>query len=286
MFSIPRWPSRSSTPAISSRVASIAVTCAAPSMPRARIRATSSIVASRGFPPVRVTETNDGRSGRSASIVRISDASPSAVLGGKNSKEMTGPPRPTSSLIFTEGGPGPELLGALLLERLHLLLLPVVVARGHRHEQSFHTTVALAAQYSETLVEFAEVLVDAELVVHRVQEEVAEPGDGEAERGEAELIGERVPLGEGQRAERLVAGDEGLEALQVVLRAVEAERVHRGREVEDELTARRRLEVEDRDDLLALHDDVVVEEIAVDDALRKLRLEVVLEVIDLVVERA
>src|SRR5262249_19251747 len=52
------------------------------------------------------------------------------------------------------------------------------------------------------------------------------------------------------------------------------------------LAAARGLEVEDHDDLLALDDDVVVEEVAVDDALRQLRLEVVLEVVDLVVERA
>src|SRR5262249_34495130 len=52
-----------------------------------------------------------------------------------------------------------------------------------------------------------------------------------------------------------------------------------------ELAAARRLEVEHGDELLALEDQVVVEEVAVDDALRQLVLEVVLEVIDLVVQR-
>src|SRR5690349_20437680 len=70
------------------------------------------------------------------------------------------------------------------------------------------------------------------------------------------------------------------------MRAVEAERVHGRREVVDELPARRGLEVEHGDDLVALHDHVVVEAIAVDDALRELRLEVVREIVDLVVERS
>ena len=58
------------------------------------MRVTSSTGASRGFVPVRVTETKPGPSGFSASIVRMSAASPAGVAGGKNSKEMTGPPPP------------------------------------------------------------------------------------------------------------------------------------------------------------------------------------------------
>src|SRR5439155_10271592 len=107
-----------------------------------------------------------------------------------------------------------------------------------------------------------------------------------AERRETQLVGEGVPFGERQCPQRLVARDQCLEALELVALAVEAEGVHRGGEVEDELAAARRLEIEHGDDLVALEDDVVVEEIAVDDALRQLVLEISLEVIDLVVERA
>jgi hypothetical protein len=80
--------------ASSARDASMQVTWAAPSRPIARMRRTSSTGASRGFRPVRVTETNPGASGCSASMVRISATSPSAVTGGKNSNEMTGRLRP------------------------------------------------------------------------------------------------------------------------------------------------------------------------------------------------
>jgi hypothetical protein len=88
MFSMPRAASRSSTAAMSARVASIAVMCAAPSRPSAAMRATSSIVASRGFPPVRVTDTNDGRADGARRSSRMSAASPSGVFGGKNSNEI------------------------------------------------------------------------------------------------------------------------------------------------------------------------------------------------------
>src|SRR5436309_5997893 len=194
MFSMPWRPRRSITAAISARVASIPVMCAAASMPRARMRATSSTVASRGLPPVRVTDTKAGESGRSASIVRMRAASPSGVLGGKNSNEMSGPGRPTRSMIFTGCRRG--LLRALFLERLHLLVLAVVVPRGHRHEQPLHAAVALAAEDAEPLVELSEVLVDPHLVVDRVQEEIAQPRDREAERREAKLVREGVPLRE------------------------------------------------------------------------------------------
>src|SRR6185369_15627697 len=155
-------------------------------------------------------------SGRSASMVRSSVASPSGVFGGKNSNEMSGPPRRRRSVIFT--GPRPGYL------------------------ESFHTALALATEDAKTFVELPEVLVDAHLVVDRVQEEVAETRHGEAERGETELVRKRVPLRERERAQRLVASDERLEALEAVLLAVEAERVHGGRQVEDELAARRGLE--------------------------------------------
>src|SRR5262245_17729604 len=284
MFSMPCIASRSSTAAMSARVASIAVTCAAPSRPIPRMRATSSMVASRGLPPVRVTDTNAGPSGRSASIARMRAVSPSGVLGGKNSNEMSGRPRARSSVIFRQA-PG-LLLGALLLERLHLLVLAVVVDRVHRHEQAFHAPVAPAAQDAAPLVELAEVLVDARLLGSRIEEEVAEPGHREAQRREAELVRERVPLRQGQRAQRLVSGDERLEPLQLIVLTVEAEGVHGGREVVDELAATRRLEVQDGEDLVALHQQVVVEEVTVNDPLRELRLEVAAQVVDLVVERA
>jgi hypothetical protein len=64
------------------------------------------MVAERGFPPVRVTETKDGPSGRSASIVRMRAVSPSGVFGGKNSNEMSGRPAARSSVIFRGRLPG------------------------------------------------------------------------------------------------------------------------------------------------------------------------------------
>src|SRR5438128_53025 len=136
------------------------VTCAAASMPSARMRVTSSTGASRGFAPVRVTDTNPGSSGLSASIVRMRAASPSGVFGGKNSNEMQGPPRERMSVIFRRTcGRSRRLVRAFLLERLHLLVLAVVVAGGHGHEQPFHAAVALPPQDLQPLVELPEVLV-------------------------------------------------------------------------------------------------------------------------------
>src|SRR3989449_8652694 len=114
------------------------VTCAAASMPRARMRVTSSTGASRGLAPVRVTETNPGPSGLSASIVRMRAASPSGVFGGKNSNEMQGPPRARVSGIFMgrgggDGGSG-ELVRGFLLGRPHLFGVSGVGVRGHGHE--------------------------------------------------------------------------------------------------------------------------------------------------------
>src|SRR5262249_34409139 len=146
--------------------------------------------------------------------------------------------------------------------------------------------VALTAEDAEPLVELAEVLVHARLLVDRIQEEIVEPGDREAERGEPELVREGIPFGERERPERLIAGDEGREALQLVGLAVETERVHRRREVEDELATAGGLEIEHADDLVALEEQVVVKQVSVDDALRELVLEVSAQVVDLVVERA
>src|SRR5262245_21588099 len=268
---------------MSSRLASMAVTCAAPSMPSRLTRSTISTGASRGFPPVRVTETNAGSSDRRASKARNSAASPSGVLGGKNSNEMRGRPRPKSSLICTRAALARR---ALLLQRLHALVLPIVVAGGHGHQKRLHPPVALAAQDAEPLVEFAEVLVRAGALVHRAVEGVAQASDREAERGQAQLVGEGVPLSQGERPQRFVARDERLEALQVVAFPVNAEPIHGGGEVEDELAAARRLEAERGNELVALPQEIVAEEIAVDDALRQPVLEVVLEVRDLIVERA
>src|SRR5215468_9617587 len=179
-FSMPRDTTSSQCRAISSRLASMPVTWTAPSIPSRLMRSTISAGASRGLPPVRVTETNDGASGRSASSVRSREASPSAVRGGKNSKETTGTPRPNSSLICT-----PVALAgrALLLQRLHPLILPVVVAGGHGHEHGIHAAVALAAQDTQSFVELAEILVGPQARVRRAEEEVAHPGDREAEGG-------------------------------------------------------------------------------------------------------
>src|SRR4029077_14409998 len=142
----------------------------------------------------------------------------------------------------------------------------------------------LAAQDAEALVELPEILVGARALVRRPEEEVAQAGGGEAQRREPKLVGERVPLGERERPERLVARDERLEPLEIVALAVDAQRVHRGGQVEDELAAARGLEIDDGQQLVALEEKMVVEQVAVDDALRQLVLEVVLEVRDLVVE--
>src|SRR5437870_1274881 len=173
------------------------VTCAAASMPSARMRVTSSTGASRGLAPVRVTETNPGPSGLSASIVRMRAASPSGVFGGKNSNEMQGPPRARMSVIFMGRradqptvGRSRELVRALLLERLHLLVLAVVVTGGHGHEQPFHAAVPLPPQDAQPLVEFPEVLVDAGARVDRIQEEIVQACDREAERREPQLVRE------------------------------------------------------------------------------------------------
>src|SRR5581483_2661181 len=77
-----------------------------------------------------------------------------------------------------------------------------------------------------------------------------------------------------------------LEAPELIARVVEAEGVDGGGQVVDELAAAGGLEVEHADDLLALEEQVVVEKVAVDDALRQLALEVVAKILDFVVERA
>src|SRR5437667_431927 len=217
------------------------VTCAAASMPSARMRVTSSTGASRGLAPVRVTETNPGPSGLSASIVRMRAASPSGVFGGKNSNEMQGPPRARMSVIFMgrreDDGGSRELVRAFLLERLHLLVLTVVVAGGHGHEQPFHAAVPLPPQDLQPLVELPEVLVHPRPRVDRIQEEIVQAGDREADRRESQLIRERVPLGERQSAQRLVARDERLEALDLVALA---DRVEVGEHAADVLDLRRR----------------------------------------------
>ena len=69
------------------------------SMPCSRLtRVTMSIVFSRVLPPAPyVTDTKLGSSSRSLAIVRSRACSPASVLGGKNSNEKTGSPRPNSS---------------------------------------------------------------------------------------------------------------------------------------------------------------------------------------------
>src|SRR5262245_54083697 len=208
------------------------------------------------------------------------------ALGRPRGKELEGDEGPAAAEEVLDLHPGGLARGALLLQRLHALVLPVVVPGGHRHQERFHAALALATQDAEALVELAEVLVGARAVVHGTQEEIAQPGDREAERGQAQLVREGIPLGERQRAQRLVARDQRLEALEIVAVGVDAERVHRRGEIEDELAAARRLEVEHRDQLLALEEQVVAEEVAVNDALRQLVLQVVLQVRHLVVERA
>ena len=76
------------------------------------------------------------------------------------------------------------------------------------------------------------------------------------------------------------------EAVERVCAIDEAQRVDRGRDVENELAAAGRLEVEHRGQLLAAEQQVVGEEVAVDDALGQLAFEVARQVLDLVVERA
>src|SRR5262245_63961069 len=62
------------------------------------MRAVKSTVLRRVEPPApQVTETNDGESSFSSAIARNSGSKPASVLGGKNSNEMTGRPRPNPS---------------------------------------------------------------------------------------------------------------------------------------------------------------------------------------------
>src|SRR5438876_1136495 len=136
------------------------------------------------------------------------------------------------SVIFMgrreDDGGSRELVRAFLLERLHLLVLTVVVAGGHGHEQPFHAAVPLPPQDLQPLVELPEVLVHPRPRVDRIQEEIVQACDREAERREPELVRERIPLGERKSPQRLVARDERLEALELVALAVEAEGVHGG----------------------------------------------------------
>ena len=62
------------------------------------MRAVSSTVLRRVEPPApQVTDTNAGDSSFSSAIARNSESKPASVLGGKNSNEITGRPRPNCS---------------------------------------------------------------------------------------------------------------------------------------------------------------------------------------------
>src|SRR6185369_5763198 len=89
-----------------------------------------------------------------------------------------------------------KALLALFLESLDLLILPIVVAGGHGHEQPFHAAVLLTTEDPQTLVELLEILAGSQPVVERAQEEVLQASDGEAQCREAQLVREGIPLGE------------------------------------------------------------------------------------------
>src|SRR6185312_3269844 len=91
------------------------VTCARTSRPSSVLmRFATSTLRVRVEPPAPyVTETKAGSNGRSVSIVRMSAASPSSVFGGKNSKENTGCPDASRSVmrirrVFGESGRLPK----------------------------------------------------------------------------------------------------------------------------------------------------------------------------------
>src|SRR5262245_36686096 len=72
-----------------------------------------------------------------------------------------------------------ERLLALLLEGLDLLILPVVVAGGHRHQQAFHAPVLFAAQDAQSVVELLEILACTQPIVERADKEILQASDRE-----------------------------------------------------------------------------------------------------------
>src|SRR6185369_2656137 len=77
-----------------------------------------------------------------------------------------------------------RLLRALALERLHALVLAVVVAGGHGHEEPIHAPLALPAQDAQPLEELPKILLDPGTLLHRMEEEIVHASDREAERRE------------------------------------------------------------------------------------------------------
>ena len=104
-----------------------------------------------------------------------------------------------------------------LLDGFDLLVLPIIVAGGHRHQHRLHAAVALAPQDPQAIVEVLELLIDSLALVGRRGEEVVQPRDGEAESREAQLVREGIPLRQGERAQRLVPRDQRFEAPQLLL---------------------------------------------------------------------
>src|SRR6185436_20756367 len=89
-------------------------------------------------------------------------------------------PSSGDSIARNSGRVSRKSLLALFLESLDLLILPIVVAGGHGHEQPFHAAVLLTTEDPQTLVELLEILAGSQPVVERAQEEVLQASDGEA----------------------------------------------------------------------------------------------------------
>src|SRR5271163_2565249 len=76
------------------------------------------------------------------------------------------------------------------------------------------------------------------------------------------------------------------EAIQRVLSVHEAQRIDGGGDIEDEFAPAGRLEIEHRDLRLTAEQDVIGEQVAVDNTLGQLGLQVTIQVVDLVVKGA
>src|SRR5579862_7274167 len=78
------------------------------------------------------------------------------------------------------GVPSPAASGVAFV-RLNLLILAIVVAGRHRHQQRFHPAFALATQYPQAIEELAEILVDAPDALIGRKEEIVQARHGETQ---------------------------------------------------------------------------------------------------------
>ncbi len=165
------------------------------------------------------------------------------------------------------------------------LVLAVIVADCHGEEKAVHAAATLSAQHLQALEEFPEVFVHALAGIHRMQEKVLEAGDREPQGGEPEFIGKGIPFDEGQRTPTLIPSEQRLESFDDEVSLAIAQRVHRGREVEEKFSVTGRLEVQQPYDLLSPKEQVIGEQVAMNEALGESVILVFLLVADLVIQR-